>query len=303
MQDSIFTDKFPLVTSDRELNRVKALYPNYDSYYVASGCIQSRKEKFDRMWKAFRPLADKNFLSDIKKHFHQRTWEMYLGCVFLEAKLDISSSDDSPDFIVDKGKETEIFIEATACERGNTKNAVPEMFIAEKLEEIIVQDVPVDKMILRITQAIKTKADQYKRWELKNWFNQSTPFIIALNTADLDYPEDPNMPNVIKALFGFQFMRINLKNRETSYSHRNEIQKSNNQFVSVDYFASDNFSFMSGILFSGKRVLNHPSQVGDDCILVNNPFSKHSVNENFVKLFKTWYAEKTNGEITLQKNY
>jgi hypothetical protein len=74
---------------------------------------------FDSLWQIYQPLADKNFLSDCKKHFHQRVWEMYLGVSLIKNGLDISSSGRGPDFVVNKGKENEIFIEATACPIGS----------------------------------------------------------------------------------------------------------------------------------------------------------------------------------------
>ncbi len=175
---------------------------------------------------------------------------------------------------------------------------------ATKPGEIFVQDVPFDNMILRITQSIKDKAlDQYEKWKNKKWFDAKKPFIIAINTGDLEYAEDPSMPNVLKALFGFQFLRINMKTRESNFSHRNAVLKSNNESVPVNYFANQNFSFVSGVLFSDKTVLNHPDQIGDDCIFANNPFADNPIGESFVKLFRNWIASKGNDKISLENNY
>ena len=302
MQDSIFTTELPIIKTDKGLEQVKLLYPNYDPYFIASGCIEERRKKFNKLWQTFKPLADKCFLSDIKKHFHQRTWEMYFGNVLLDKKLFIKSENKGPDFIVNEN----IYIECVACTKGdkNNSDSVPEMYVARNPNQVQVQDVPTDKMILRITNSIKEKATkQYSRWKNKNWFNKKALFIIAINTGDLDHVEDSNMPNSIKALFGFQFMQINLKNGKKNYSHRNKIDKFNKNPVPVNHFISDKFSFVSGVLFSNKSVLNHPANIGDDCIFVNNPFAKYSVDKSFAKLFNNWYAETENGGIKLTKNY
>jgi len=300
MQDSLFTVELPLVNSNEELERVKAMYPEYDPYFIASGCIKERKEKFEKLWHNFRPYADKHFLTEIKTNFHQRSWEMYLGNVFLQKKLSIRSQDEGPDFVVNNN----IYIECVAPTKGDlTKpDSVPEMFIAKTPKELRVQDIPEDKILLRISQAIKEKLNQYEKWKFKNWFNQNASFVIAINTGDLEYPEDPNMPNVLKVLFGFQYMQINIKTKKISYSYRSEIKKSNNKPVPVNYFIRESFSFVSGVLFSNETVVNHPDKIGDDCIFVNNPFSSSPVDQKFVKLFKNWRAEKNNG-IVLQKNY
>lgn len=302
MQNSLFTIELPLVNTNEELEKIKNTYPNYDPYFIASGCIKERKEKFDALWAKYKSYADLHFLGQIKTNFHQRTWEMYLGNVLLSKELKIKSEDEGPDFIVDEN----LYIECVAPTKGDSAkpDSVPEMFVATKPEEIRVQDVPVDNMILRITQSIKDKAlDQYEKWKNKKWFDAKKPFIIAINTGDLGHVEDPSMPNVLKALFGFQFLQINMKTRESNFSHRNAVLKSNNKPVPVNYFVNQDFSFVSGVLFSDKTVLNHPDQIGDDCIFVNNPFANNPIDESFVKLFRNWISNKENDKISLKKNY
>jgi len=111
------------------------------------------------------------------------------------------------------------------------------------------------------------------------------------------------MPNVIKALFGFQHQQINLKNGKVTYSRRDKIIKSDNGPVSVNYFVNDDYSYVSGILFSDITVLNHPDKIGDDCIFVNNPFADNPVKASFIKLFKNWHTGRTRNGIKLKRNY
>ncbi len=302
MSDTIFTIELPYIETNEELEKIKQMYPKYDSYFIASGCCKERREKFDKLWAKYKPYADSHFLSQIKINFHQRSWEMYVGNILLEKGLSIQSKNEGPDFVIDKTA----YIECVAPTKGDpTKpDSVPEMFVATKPEEIRVQDVPVDKMILRITQVIKDKAlDQYKNWKSKKWFDSKMPFIVAVNTGDLSHVEDPSMPNVLKALFGFQFMQINIKTGASNFSHRNEVPKTNNEPVPVNYFVSQDFDFISGVLFSDKTILNHPENIGEDCIFVNNPFAKNLVNESLVGLFKNWTASKEDDKISLKKNY
>ncbi|KKQ38240.1 MAG: hypothetical protein US54_C0014G0005 [Candidatus Roizmanbacteria bacterium GW2011_GWA2_37_7] len=306
MQDSLFTIELPLVKTVEELRRVKIKYPKpkYDPYFIVSACIKAKKEKLEKLWKSFKPYADKKFKTKIIKNFHQRLWEMYIGNVLLIKKFNINHDEGRPDFIVNDN----IYIECTAPTKGDpTKSdSVPEMLVAKNIEEIKEQDVPVDQMILRITQVINEKAlEQYDKWKRKKWFNRKSSFIIAVNTSDLEFLEDPNMPNVVKALFGFKFIQIDLQTRKTSYSRRNNIRKINNAPVSVNYFVNDDYCFISGVLFSSERVLKSFDNMGDDCIFVNNPFSEYPVDKKFVKIFKHWNAkyDKSRNNLTLQKNY
>lgn len=182
MQNTIFTIDLPFVETNAELEKVKILYPQYDSYFIASGCCKERREKFDKLWIKYKPYADRHFLNQIRTNLHQRSWEMYVGNVLLEKGLTIQSQNEGPDFVVGKNA----YIECVAPTKGELAkpDSVPEMFVATMPEKIRVQDVPVDKMILRITQAIKDKAlDQYKKWKSKKWFNAKIPFIVAINTG------------------------------------------------------------------------------------------------------------------------
>lgn len=302
MQDTIFTADLPLVKTNEELENIKKLYPKYDSYFIASGCCKERREKFDKLWIKYKPYADRHFPNQIRTNFHQRSWEMYVGNVLLKKGIPIGSADEGPDFFVNEN----LYLECVAPTKGDPAkpDSVPEMFVATIPEEIRVQDVPVDKMIMRITHAIKDKAlDQYEKWKSKNWFNSKIPFVVAINTADLAHVEDTSMPNVLKALFGFQYMQINMKTGATNFSHRSEISKANDEPVPVNYFVNKDFSFVSGVIFSNKTVLNHPENFGEDCIFVNNPFADNPVDESFIKLFKNWTASKTDDKISLKKNY
>jgi len=92
MNKSIFTYDFPEISTNKELQKIIQEFPEYDPYYIASSCKKERKELFDGLWQIYQPLADKHFLSDCKKHFHQRVWEMYLGVSLIKNGLDISSS-------------------------------------------------------------------------------------------------------------------------------------------------------------------------------------------------------------------
>ncbi len=302
MINSLFTIELPLIETTGELEQVQTLHKNYDPYFIASGCCKERRERFDKLWKNYEPYADAHFPSQVRINFHQRTWEMYIGNVLLSKQLNIKSQDEGPDFIINDS----VYIECVAPTKGNpTKpDSVPEMFVAEIPEEIMVFDVPVDKMILRITQAIKNKAlNQYEKWKSKNWFSDKIPFIIAINTGDLQHVDDPTMPNVIKALFGFQFMQINIKTGATNFSHRNTIEKSNNEHVPVNYFTNKDFPFVSGVIFSDKTVLNHPDDIGEDCIFVNNPFANNPVDKSLTSLFQNWGASRDKRGIHLKKEY
>lgn len=257
--------------------------------------LLSKKEKiiFDNFYPKFKPYSDNNFLKEIKINFHKRSWEMYLGNVLLEKKLIIQSQNEGSDFIVNNS----LYIECVAPEKGDSSKSdfVPET-VFKRIDEAqdvpiesLFQDVPIDQMILRITNSINNKIKQYKGWKNKKWFNSESPFVIAINTGDFLRMDNPDMPTVIQALFGHHYTQINMKTGETSFSYRKEIKKHNNEPVPVNYFLNNDFSFLSGVLFSETRVLDHPDNIGEDCFFVNNPFAVNPVDKLFVGLFKNLF--------------
>ncbi len=290
MTSTIFIDDFPTVTTDEELAAVLALHPNYDGNYVTSGCIQDRRDKFNSLWPQFEPYADRHFLTDVKQQFHQRTWEMYVGNIFLKNNLQIASDEKGPDFLVNSGGKS-IYVECIAPNTGDKDSpySVPELKVGHEIA--CVQDVPFDKMILRITQAINEKRQKYLTWRGKDWFKDVIPYVIAINSGAFRFPQNYlGIPLVIKALFGLEFLQVT-PDRQLSFSWRNDIPKGVSS-VPVTYFANDSFKEVSGVIFSDKNVLYHPDKIGDDCIFINNPYASIPYSVDCFPFLKKWHAEK-----------
>jgi len=288
MNKSIFTDDFPEISTNNELQKIIKEYPEYDVYYIASGCKKGRKEIFDSLWQIYQPLADKHFLSDCKKHFHQRTWEMYLGVVLIKSGLDISSSGNGPDFIINKSRENEIFIEATACERGDTKDAVPAEYFAEKPEEIEVMNVPYDKMLIRLTNSLDSKYKKYKDF-IKE---KEKPYIIAINRSALGYLDD--IPLILKCLFGFRFQLFKVVDNKlfnAGWTKKKNVYRENGRKVPILFFEEEEHNIVSAVIYSEKSVLNCPTEIGSDCILVHNPKAKLPIDPKIFSFLKQYKAK------------
>ena len=293
MNKSIFTDNFPMVSSDEELQKIIKKFPEYDPYYIASNYIKERKKLFDTLWQIYQPLADKHFISDCKKHFHQRMWEMYLGVSLIKNGLGISSSKSGPDFIVNKGRENEIFIEATACTRGTAKDAVPEEYFAETPEEIRVQDVPYDKMLIRITNSLDYKYKKYKEFIEE----EERSYIIAISRSALGYLD--NIPLIFKCLFGLDFQlykMINGKLFHAGWKRKKQLIKESGAKIPISFFEEEEHSIVSAVIYSDRSVLNYPKEIGSDCIFVHNPMAKYPVDLKLFSFFRQ-YKAKYNKEL------
>ncbi len=284
---TLFTDKFPAdISTDEELQEIKRKYSHYDPYYVGAGCISHRRKIFDRLWERFEPYADANFLIEVKKQFHQRTWEMYLANVFLEHKFRISSDDRGPDIKIEFSGKT-IWVECVACTKGNGNDSVPHMQYG------VVQDLPEREMLLRITNSIDEKFKKY-RWYLdKKIVGTDDIFIIALNRADLEH-FDPGIPLALKALLGVGYLTFtirplsdkdNTRFRRPFWSEREYIEKKQGKGISVNFFKDQDHSGISAVIYSKNSILNHPEKIGDDCLLVHNPIATNPLDETIFSFF------------------
>lgn len=281
---TLFTDEFPIINTQNELEIVQKKFNNYDPYYVTSGCIKDRREWIDYLWNLFGRYADSHFLRQYKNNFHKRTWEMYVGCILLNNEMQIESFDEGPDFIVDSKE----YVECVAVERGDpTKpNSVPPVEIST-LNNVKIGDNPVDQMILRMTSAIKDKLLIYKNCKL---IDKTKPFIIAVNTAQLEHIQDYiGIPLIIKALFGINFLQIH-QDRRQDFSWRSSIKKEE-QDIPVNIFTNDSCKEISGIIFSDKLIINRSEKIGEDCIFINNPNAINQVESNRYSFMKNWRAD------------
>jgi hypothetical protein len=237
--------------------------------------------------------------AEFKKHFHQRMWEMYLGVSLINNGLDISSSKSGPDFIIKKDGENEIFIEATACARGNAKDAVPEEYLSKTPKEIKVQDLPYDKMLLRITNSLDYKYKKYKDYVKR----KKKPYIIAVNRGALGYM-DANDPLIFKCLFGLGFRSCKMINRKLfneGWERKKTLIKESGAEVSISFFEEVEHSIVSAIIYSDISILNHPKEIGSDCILVHNPMAKYPVDPKIFSFFKQYKAKYDNELTSINK--
>ena len=298
MDDTIFTDKFSEVKTNEELNKIKDSYSNYDPYYIASGCIKERQEKFDKLWRVFKPLADKHFLLDIKKHFHQRTWEMYFGAMLIQNDFDVSSFDKGPDFILNKGKDEEIFIETVACEKGNSTDAVPEMFVAENPKDIRAVDVPHDEMLIRLANSLDSKYKKYKDFIKK----ENKPYVIAVNRGGLDHMDD--IPLILKCLFGIgyqHFKKVDDKLVYAGWTRRCFIEKKNKSKIPMTFFENKEHDIVSAVIYSDKTILSHLDKISSDCIIIHNPNPRLPVGFNIFSFLEQRKAEFNEDGIDIKK--
>lgn len=281
--DSLFTDNFPIVTTTQELETIFVDFPQYDRYYITSGCLIDRKERFEALRPIHKSYADSNFLNEIKTNFHARTREMYMTNICAGNWLFLKSSNEWPDLIV----EDKIYLECVVSSQWDESNPhrVPDLIDG-------IQDVPEHEMLLRMTSSISEKFLKYQnKRQSKSWFSKQSPFIIALNTWDLKFSQNPWLPLILKALFWIGYLTIPIdKTKEPFRWLRTTIRKWDKNIPTM-MFEDTKYTDISAIIRSQTDVLNHPNQIWEDCIIVHNPHAINPLDINSFNFLDQWIAE------------
>ncbi|MBN1617734.1 hypothetical protein JW887_00120 [Candidatus Dojkabacteria bacterium] len=285
--NTIFTDKFPNLKSKDELKEHinKDPFKSYDPYYVRCGVDPEMREFFNKMWRSYKPYADSNFIKDLKKHFHQRTWEMYVGYVLLKKTITIKShNNDGPDFVVTIG-DRDINIECVAPESGEC--------LEKHNTDGQVHDVPNEDLQLRLTSAIRNKKEQYKKWLGNNKVTSSIPYILAINTFVDSWPTSWNHPRIINVLFGIgnQVVQIdkNTLDSKSFFKEESTLKNHNKEDIEKAIFMHLDYSFISAILFSQRDVINTPREKeGSDLRIVYNPNTTNKLEPDALKVFQEY---------------
>ncbi|MGH2500849.1 MAG: hypothetical protein ACRDF0_12290, partial [Candidatus Limnocylindria bacterium] len=176
--------------------------PASGSYEAVRDCahLVHVKERIEALWSIYAPFADLQFLDDAKHQFHQRTWEMYVGCVLIRHGLVPKKvSDKGPEFYAEIGGK-KVWIEAVAAEPGQGPDAVPSIsFHSEAL-----QPVPEQEILLRLTNALDVKWRKYMEDVGKGIIHADDCYVIVLNgwRASNGRPEPSGIPYLFKAVLG-----------------------------------------------------------------------------------------------------
>ncbi|MCK4823940.1 hypothetical protein KA005_49760, partial [bacterium] len=249
----LFSENFDSVSSDEELVSLQQQFPNYDPGYICqSAGLQRRKVKewMEKLWEEYESYADSHFLKDFKHQFTQRSWELYLGATLLNRGFRLGQHNDTgPDFDVQNDKEERLtWIEAVTTGKGSGNDRVPDLVYG------VAIDLPEEKMLLRIANALDKKFKKYQAELIKKFVKDNEPYVIALSRSPLDHV-DPGLPLILKALFGIghQTLRIMTESTrrekpESFWTGRPKIDKRSGRNVPMLFFKDPAHSCISAVI-------------------------------------------------------
>jgi hypothetical protein len=225
------------------------------------------------LWLKFRPYADPHFLDEFARQFFPRFWEMYLGCSLLDTGFSLEPSGGAgPDFRA-RGPHGElVLIEAAAATAGVSDDAVPE------LENDKVVQVLTERIVLRITSAIRTKHEKLLGFVQSKSVPDGAHLVVAVNTGSIGHAVGLfNPPLSVQAVLPIgnlqvMFDREDPDYRQESYAHRSEIQRpSGHSPVSTSFFLDPESSILSGFLYSNASPFSLPRPSGGEFEFIHRP--------------------------------
>jgi hypothetical protein len=150
-------------------------------------------------WRRFAPLCGdpiNAFLSDARRNFYARLWEMRLACALLDVGMElVRPPQDGPDICVIEG-ERRVWIEATAVEPGQGADAVPQIRRMGTINR--------DAFMLRYTTALKKKSDQRHAFIRRGAIAAEDAFLTAINAGQLDLAHierGSSYPDIVRAVY------------------------------------------------------------------------------------------------------
>lgn len=293
----LFNENLGTASNRKELADLKKKFSHYDPSYIAVSTMTSRPEFRDWLeliWEQYKPFADSNFPNEFKKQFSQRAWELHLGSTLINRGYKLGNHNNTgPDFKIPY-KDKNIWIEAIAVEKGDGQDKVPDIEYGKEM------DVPEKEMLLRLTAGLIEKHKKYLSYLKDNLVDQNDPFVIAINRSSLEHV-DPQIPLILKCLFaiGHQVLFLKTVNSRpktegSTWSTREKVKKISGSEVEMLMFRDSSFEGVSGIIYCDQNILNStrdPNQMGDNFIIIHNPFAKNPLLDNFFQFGDTWKQE------------
>ena len=234
----------------------------------------------EELWIKYEHFSDTHFLQEIKldNKFQDRFWEIHLGNVLLKKGFDISSENKGPDFKVDLGEDKSIWIEAVTASNGEEGKADS---LAPLTEGGAIR-VDENAIILRLRNAIESKSVKIEKYLDKKYIEENEPVIIAINVSKIDVirGDEALIDYAQKSCFGVTSTYTFDVGGKFLYQHSTEnIQKHNGSPISVDIFLNKNYKHISAILLSKTHISKYDEEIGEDYVLVLNPYAQNELPE------------------------
>lgn len=276
-----------------------------DEKIIESMFLKDDKRNIENMWSLYEPYADQDFLQEVRKDFHPRFWEMYLGFSLINQGISLAQYNKrkgGPDLLI-LSEKLKVWLEAVAPTAGRGANAVPESELG------VVRDVPDEQIKLRYCSVIDKKYKKYYKYIEKKIILEDDCYVIAVNSGAIPSAgKELDIPRIVRCVlpFGNEVIKIDINSLEVLDIHHNHQGTSYNESgspVSTDIFLNSDYDGISAILFSTVNALNYPNYPGNDFVLIHNPVAENPLPIGFIKLGREYWVENSTLKHTCWLNH
>mmetsp|Transcript_22973 Transcript_22973/g.38694 ORF Transcript_22973/g.38694 Transcript_22973/m.38694 type:complete len:301 (-) Transcript_22973:5941-6843(-) len=260
-----------------------------------------------QLWEAYEPYADHDFRMGFARDVDGRFWEMYLGCLFLEAGYSLLQTSErlteggQPDLCILDG-ERRIWIEAIAPSPGAPG---PDGVVGPRPinEGGGLAPSPRRQAQLRATSAFLTKSRAIERYIAEGLIADADVRIIAISASRFGlYVTEHPQPLILSALFPFgeEFVTVN---RDTGqivgegFHLSLEIQRERGS-VPRTAFLDEQFSHVSGVVWS-RLSLGNTNREQRPITYVHNPMALAPNEPGWGPWDREFFAEQGDDNITV----
>lgn len=251
----------------------------------------------EKLFERTKQFLDDKLHKKASRHFHAHFWEMYLCDVLLSQNNNIVQRTNrkyqeskGPDILV-QNKNQKIWIEAVTVGAGKENNKVT----FKKDEQ--APSVPDELIKLRLTSSLHTKEKIFADYLEQGIIDKKDLTIIALNGKNVPLSvTDNTIPRIVRCLFGigdltYSFDKSSGNFTNSFYQEDSFTQNPNEEEVRFDSFLTDQYSHISGIIYSRVDIFNMPDIVGNDLMIVHNPKANNQLKSDIICVGQKFYLE------------
>ncbi len=256
--------------SNIEMYKLIFLRQEFASSPIPAPVIHGARNHWDELvaFSSQRGLLEPGFATQVRDHFHQSFWELYLPKAFHSVGITLdrlNSAAGGPDFNFGP-KCRRIWIEAVAC--GEASNANVIYLPSNDPDDFESGFAPEHQIMQRLASAISTKVQQWKGH--KNRFGPDDQYVIAVNgfRALCGYPHDQvpfAPPFIVRTLFGLGDCRMSKEGPYYEYMEKTPGK------TPLAHFLNPDIRGIAGVLYSDTSVWEPALPLGHDFTYIQNP--------------------------------
>ena len=256
-----------------------------------------------RLWELSEPYFDERRPEAASRALHAVIWEMCLAATFVDRGHDVKTRTEKrrreggPDLQIG---DVCAWVEAVIATAGVGPDAVPPL---NDDPDSPATEVPDRQLLLRLTNAIDEKWRKYLGYRRAGIVEETEPFVIAINGADLPAGIlECTPPRIARAVFGIgslvvSFDRETLRAVGEHYAAMPNVAKLSGSNVGTTHFRDDRYAGISAVIWGTASLWMRPGFFGRDLIVVHNPFAANPLPRGWFREGVEYWADNNVTEL------